>query len=348
MTFIKFIILIIAALLSAMSAIAIADELNCVLCHKYKGLSRVDDKGQFKLYYISEQLFESSPHSKNSCLDCHQGIKEVPHKNVKEVDCSTECHMTEPSSDTKFSHDIIKENLQQSVHNKYDSKGKLKEYPEDYPGCKDCHDQPLYRPLHKDISSKERDVARCKSCHASGDFAEELYNHMTTRLHKFRSPKENISVCAKCHGDKKFNQRHKLDDVVSSYKETFHAKLIQLGSEKAPDCIDCHVVRGENAHLIEAKKVNTSATHESNISRTCRGASCHDKASENIAGFKTHVTYERSKYPLQFYMLTFFRIVLTVVLYAFLLIVFMELLRRLFPHITIPDMLSRLRKGKDK
>ena len=334
-----------ACIILMVMSVSSADELNCVLCHKYKGLSRIDDKGDFRLYYINEQLFESSPHSKNSCLDCHEGIKEVPHKNVKEVDCSTECHMTEPSSDTKFSHDSVKDALARSVHSKYDENGNLKDYPEDYPTCKDCHEQPVYRPLNKDVSSKERDIARCKTCHSSGDFAKDMYKHMSTRLHKFRSPKENINVCAKCHADKEFNRRHKLDDVVASYNETFHGKLIQLGSEKAPDCIDCHVVRGENAHLIEAQDVETSAVYKNNKARTCRGSGCHEKATDNIAGFQTHVTYEAEKYPLQFYMLAFFRIVLTVVLYAFLLIVFLELLRRLFPHATIP---SVIKKRKEK
>lgn len=348
MTYINLIRLFVFCILTVVVFQATADELNCVLCHKYKGLSRVDDKGNFKLYYINEQLFESSPHSKNSCLDCHEGITEVPHKDVKTVDCSSECHMTEPSSDTKFSHDLIKETLERSAHSKYDEDGKLKEYPEDYPTCKDCHEQPLYRPLHKDVSSKERDVARCKTCHASGKFASDMYNHMSTRLHKFRTPKENIVTCAKCHADKEFNKRHEMDDVITSYKETFHGKLVQMGSEKAPDCVDCHVVRGENAHLIESRKSDTSSTHENNVGRTCKGSGCHENATDNLAGFQTHVTYERDKYPLEFYMLAFFRIVLTLVLYSFLLIVFLELLRRLFPKITIPDVLRLFRKNKDK
>lgn len=339
--------LFIAIILILILVPASADELNCVLCHKYKGLSRVDEEGNFKLYYISEQLFESGPHSKNSCLDCHEGIKEVPHKNSKEVDCNSECHMTEPSGDTKFSHKSIEDTIKSSAHSKYDEDGNIKEYPEDYPTCKDCHEQPLYRPLNKEVSSSERDIARCKSCHTSGDFAKDMYNHMSTRLHKFRSPKENIAVCAKCHADKEFLKRHKMDDVITSYKETFHGKLVQLGSEKAPDCVNCHVVRGEDAHLIESQKSETSSTHENNVARTCKGSGCHENATDKLSGFKTHVTYEHDKYPLEFYMLSFFRIVLTLVLYTFLLIVFMELLRRLFPRITIFDVLKIFRKGKD-
>lgn len=320
----------------------LADDLNCELCHKYKGLSRIDEEGNFKLYFVNEHLFNSGPHSKNTCLDCHVGITEVPHKEVKAVDCGTKCHMTEPSSDLKFSHKSMQEVLDKSVHSKLDEKGKLKEYAEDYPDCKGCHEEPLYRPLHKEVSVKERDIARCQACHATGKFAKEIYNHVSTRFQKFQSPKVTIAACARCHEDKGFRERHKQGDVINSYKETFHAKLIYLGSEKTPDCIDCHVVRGENSHLIEAKKVSTSAVHANNVANTCTGSSCHDKAGENIAGFKTHVTYEADKYPLQFGLLLFFRIVLTAVLYGFILIVFLELLRRLFPYFTWAGLAKRI------
>ena len=52
MTYINIIRLVVFSLLTVVITQVTADELNCVLCHKYKGLSRVDDKGNFKLYYI--------------------------------------------------------------------------------------------------------------------------------------------------------------------------------------------------------------------------------------------------------------------------------------------------------
>ncbi len=326
-----------------------ADELNCLLCHKYKGLSRIDENGDFKLYYVNEHLYNNSPHSKNTCADCHVSIKEVPHKDVKKVDCATKCHIFEPSSDSKYSHKEVQEILDESIHSKYKKDGSLKQNSADYPSCKDCHDQPLIRPFAvnggmQDSISKNS-ISRCKSCHSSGTFAEKFFLHVSTRLQKQRNPKDIIIMCAKCHEDKALQKRHNLSEVINSYKETFHYKLISLGSESAPDCLDCHVVRGESVHLIESKKSPSSATHDNNKGQTCRSSACHPKANINLAGFQTHVSYDYEEYPLQFYMLMFFRVMLAVVLYGFLAIVFLELIRRLAPNIAL---FKRKRSTKNK
>jgi len=59
---------------------------------------------------------------------------------------------------------------------------------------------------------------------------------------------------------------------------------------------------------------------------------CHEGASPQLAGFQTHVTYSRDKYPMQFYLLLFFKALLAGVMYFFLALIFLELLRRLFPN----------------
>jgi hypothetical protein len=302
-------------------------------------LSRIDENGQFRLFYINEELFDSGPHRHVPCKDCHADIDRIPHRPAKQVNCTQECHIIEPSGQTNFSHKPIAETLAKSAHGRLDENGNPKEYQDDYPNCKSCHDQPLYRPFsifkgEKVPGMSKRAISRCEACHTSGTFAEDFYEHVTTRLHKSRFPLETIEVCAKCHEDEGFRERHKLDDVVTSYNETFHAKLLRLGSERMPDCIDCHVVEGENSHLIQAKEVITSAVNKSNLATTCRTSDCHASASPQLASFQTHVTYDRKKYPMQFYMLIFFKALMAFVLYFFLALIFLELLRRLFPTFT--------------
>lgn len=316
---------------------AAEEELNCLICHKHRGLSRIDEKGKFRLFYINNELFESGPHRRNKCKDCHTDIDRIPHRPAKKVDCTQECHVVEPSGRKNFSHKNVAEILSKSVHGKLDQDGKPKPHQDDYPYCKDCHDQPLYRPLqvYKGVFKhgiSQRSITRCKSCHTSGNFAEDFYEHVTSRLQKTRFSKEIIDVCAKCHQNRDFNKRHKLDDAVTTYKQTFHGKLIALGSQRTPDCLDCHVVEGENNHLIESKKVASSATNEKNRGNTCRASDCHKKADPQLSGFQVHVTYDRQKYPLQFYMLIFFKALMGFVLYFFLALIFFELLRRLFPR----------------
>ena len=312
------------------------DELNCVLCHKHRGLSRVDEEGNFRLFYINEDMYERGPHFRVKCSDCHTDINEIPHKPAKKVDCTIECHITEPSTQAKFSHKSVDKIMANSVHSKYDADGNLKEHPEDYPGCKDCHEEPLYRPLsffkgHAPGISK-RGISRCKSCHTKGNFAESFYRHVTSRLQKTKVPTEMVEVCAKCHADRGIQERHDLDDVVTSYKETYHWKAMRFGNDQVPDCLDCHVVAGESVHLVEGQDSPTSSIAPGNVAATCRTSDCHKNAGEMLAGFQTHVTYDREKYPLQFYMLVFFTALMAGVMYFFIVVVFLELLRRLFPN----------------
>lgn len=329
------------------------DEMECLLCHKHRGLSRIDKDGNFRVFYINEELFRLSPHSRNECKDCHQDVERIPHGDIKKVDCTQECHILEPSQNKKFSHKEFAELLGKSAHGRYDRDGKLKPHQQDYPDCKDCHDMPLYRPLSfykgEQPGVTLRGIARCKSCH-SQEFAESFYNHITSRLHKTRSPREWIRVCAKCHDDAELSQRHNLDRALVSYKETFHYKLIALGSEKTPDCIDCHVVAGESPHLIESHEVPTSSVYQKNLANTCSSEGCHEKAGPMLAGFQTHVTYAHDKYPMQFYLLIFFKALLACVMYFFLTLIFLELLRRLFPDFSFNRKereMARARQSRD-
>ncbi len=313
------------------------DELNCVLCHKFRGLSRIDENGRFRLFYINENLFMKGPHKRIMCMDCHRDIKKIPHDPAEKVDCTVECHLTEPSGKQNFTHAPVKEILDASVHSRYDKEGNLKDHQEDYPGCKDCHEQPLYRPLSffkgKSAGISRRGLSRCKTCHQTGDFAEDFYSHVTSRLQKTRESREIVEVCAKCHADPAFRERHELDDVVTSYKETFHGKAVTFGSDETADCLDCHVVYGESVHSIESHTEPTASTYKNNIAATCRNEECHVNAGEGIASYQVHTDYSNAeKYPMQYYMLKFFQGLMAAVLYFFVIIIFLELLRRLFPN----------------
>ena len=142
---IKLIILIAATvvLYGQNTTVLSADRIDCLICHKYRGLSRVDEQGNFRLFYINNELFVNSPHRRNDCRDCHTDIEEIPHDAADKVNCTQQCHIVEPSGDGYFSHKSIAETLAKSVHGKLDAQGNPKPHQADYPGCKDCHDQPL-------------------------------------------------------------------------------------------------------------------------------------------------------------------------------------------------------------
>ncbi|MDX1778792.1 MAG: hypothetical protein R3339_07915, partial [Thermodesulfobacteriota bacterium] len=70
-----------------------ADVENCLMCHKYSGLGRIDESGKKHLYYINEKLYAQSVHGKIRCKECHTDIEEYPHTDAKQVDCSNTCHL---------------------------------------------------------------------------------------------------------------------------------------------------------------------------------------------------------------------------------------------------------------
>ncbi|MDH3879663.1 MAG: hypothetical protein OET18_17615, partial [Desulfobacterales bacterium] len=239
--------------LALTSSVLAADIGNCLLCHKYPGISRVDENGDLRLFYVNEDIFKNSVHSNVKCEGCHIDIKQVPHEPVKKVDCLVECHIMEPSTEKKFSHKDADFFLANSVHSKDDKDGNPKKYAEDMPTCKNCHDNPLYRPLSffKKVryGISEASMGRCRVCHKKDEFIYKFYNHVTTRLHKSRNPLNIAGVCARCHNDPDIVARHNLSTkAVYSYGETFHGKAARFLDERIPDCLDCHVRTGESVH----------------------------------------------------------------------------------------------------
>ncbi|HDK17094.1 MAG TPA: cytochrome C, partial [Nitrospirae bacterium] len=257
-----------------------ADIGNCLLCHKYPGLSRVDEKGNLRLLYINEKTFNSSVHSRVKCEDCHTDIKKIPHDTAKKVDCLTECHITEPSTEKKFSHKEVQEYLDKSVHSIYDKKGGLKEYPEDMPTCKKCHDNPLFRPLSFFKGTRygisEDSMSRCRVCHKKEEFIVKFYNHVTGRLHRIRNPQNIAETCARCHDNPDLVSKYGLSTkAVFSYGETFHGKAAKYLDERIPDCLDCHVNKGESVHQMLSHNDPRSSTYKKNKGKICSNVDCH-------------------------------------------------------------------------
>ena len=62
------------------------DESNCLMCHKHRGLSYIDKEGNLRLLYVTESIYQNSPHGLFSCRDCHVDINEVPHSQAQKVD----------------------------------------------------------------------------------------------------------------------------------------------------------------------------------------------------------------------------------------------------------------------
>ncbi len=317
-----------------------ADVGNCLLCHKYPGLSRVTEEGALRLCYVNEEIFNSTVHSKVPCQGCHVDVDKIPHDPAKKVDCLIACHITEPTSAKKFSHENAARFLSQSVHSKYDPQGNLKPNAEDYPECKDCHDNPLWRPMAFDQSQhagiSEKALGRCRVCHQTDEFIIRYYNHVTTRLHKIRNPKNIAEACGRCHNDPALVARHNLRTQAGlSYNDSFHGKAAFFLDERIPDCLDCHVRQGESIHQMLSRKDPRSSTHPDHKAKTCSTADCHPQASAKLATYDVHAEFALDQSAGQFYFTVFFIFLTGCTLLPLMGIIFLDVLRRLLPDLII-------------
>jgi hypothetical protein len=272
----------------------IPDTENCLLCHRYPGMGRYDETGKKRILYINEEKFANSVHGKLRCKSCHIGLDQIPHTDVKPVDCSTNCHITEPSTEREFSHSNMVTKYNSSVHGQ-GNPDKVKPYAEDLPTCKYCHTNRMYNPYTTAWGGSEalsnETLARCKGCHTEEKWAQRFYSHFTHRMRQRRSHEEIVALCTSCHEDSTKMNRHGLESI-ETYKDTFHWVQLKYGVVNAPDCINCHIPIGYSAHDIRPRKDPLSPINKENRVKTCSNQGgiqeCHPKATEQFATGRVH------------------------------------------------------------
>jgi len=279
-----------------------SDRENCLLCHRYPTIGRFEEDGTKRTFYVNDQLYLQSVHGKLECSNCHVDVDKIPHTNARKVDCSTECHLREPSTGRPFSHANMVEKYDRSVHGRLAPDGSTKRYAEDLPTCLDCHDnRVLFIPSglwgRNDALSNET-LTRCRGCHTGEDWADREYMHVTHRLRRLLQPFEVVRMCGACHEDAEKMERHGVESV-DTYKETYHWQQIKYNVRDAPDCISCHVPVGYSAHDIRPAEDPISPLHAENRVRTCANPggvqTCHPNATDKFATGRVHAYGEKAK-----------------------------------------------------
>ncbi|MBL7031757.1 MAG: hypothetical protein ISR97_01080 [Nitrospira sp.] len=248
------------------------DTENCMLCHRYPTIGKFGKAGEMRIFYIYGDGYASSVHGGRKCTQCHQGLDRIPHKDVKKVDCSIECHIQGKSSRKVVSHAEVVEKYKISVHG---SGPKLdpKPFPEDLPACTYCHDN---RDSYMGTES-------------SGD--EGLFDVLRGKTGLKRSQRDVINLCASCHGDEDKMARHGVESI-KTFKDTFHWQAIKYGVKNAPDCISCHVPAGYSSHAIPPGTDILSPVYIDNRQHTCSvgggGQTCHPDATHAFAEGRVH------------------------------------------------------------
>ena len=272
---------------------AIPDTENCLYCHRYPMMGRYDKTGK-RIFYVNENMFANSVHSKLRCKSCHVGLDEIPHTDIKKVDCSQKCHIEEPSTSKEFSHINMIKKYEAGVHGKGTAENP-KPFPEDLPTCKYCHNNRMYNPYSgkwgKSAALSNETMARCRGCHTEILWTQRFYAHFTHRMARRRSQLAIVALCTSCHEDQKKMARHGLESI-ETYKDTFHWSQVKYGVEGAPDCISCHVPRGYSTHFIRPKTDPTSPVNMANRVKTCSNQggqqTCHPDATLEFASGRVH------------------------------------------------------------
>jgi len=267
------------------------------MCHKYRQIGRIDEKGRKRSYYVNEYLYANSVHRNVPCRDCHTYITRIPHDPVTEgVNCGNQCHIKLPFSKENFSHKKIVDLYNESAHGiKEDDPPELKEAK---PKCKYCHTNPLYKKVSAERISPES-VKRCMICHQKQGVSK-AYKHVTHRLRYryVRPPQEIVQLCSKnCHANEELMSKFKVSKValkaVETYKESLHGKSVTLGSQNSPDCLSCHA---SNLHHDIYKKDDPRSTiNDKNRVETCK--QCHKNANEGFVKADVHPEIDKHEKP---------------------------------------------------
>ncbi len=230
-------------------------------------------------FQVTKDSLKGSVHEGLSCVDCHEGIKELPHaEKVPAPTCR--CHG-----------DLAAE-VKAGVHAPSGKAGRL------VPGCADCHGAHQIRAKSDPASSvyPTNIPGTCGACHSNTKGMEALGVRQSNPLENFlksdhwKSVEGGVTLkaatCADCHGAHKIlsatdpqspvykrnvpatcGKCHK--GVEDQYVKSVHGKSLAAGHNEAPSCADCH---GE--HDIENKTRKTSKVFAGNLATMTCGE-CH-------------------------------------------------------------------------
>jgi hypothetical protein len=288
--------------IAAVPLVQAADKENCLMCHKYRQLGRIDEEGRKRNYNVNEIIYLNSVHRNVPCRDCHTQITKLPHEEItEEVNCANECHIKPPFAKENFSHKGIIETYNKSAHGvKEEDSPELKAAK---PYCKYCHLNPTYSSEEEKIVF-ETNLARCLNCHERRGVTQ-AYKHITHRLRSktSRSPQAIVKLCSKnCHADVELMESLKVSkesiESVETYNESLHGKAVALGSQEAADCVSCHATA--SIHDIYKKDEKESTVHLDNRAATC--TQCHKDVNNRFIQIDVHSAITREEKPILYFL----------------------------------------------
>ncbi|HEU4381895.1 MAG TPA: cytochrome b/b6 domain-containing protein [Anaeromyxobacteraceae bacterium] len=247
------------------------DNQACLDCHE---ASKPGEAG------VRTSEFLKSVHGELACTDCHAGYAAPgPHE------------LPPLQGEEK----ALAERYGQALRPKRDPKGRVLEPPVGKPlemepvsaapraflACATCHPdvvEGVRASVHGRWLRGGRPVAgpTCADCHGAAHALAKAGGGGSAEA------RARSSRCQVCHDDPRFTEAAGLKgDVVLTFRDSIHGRLVALGSERAPACADCH-----GSHAIPPKADAVSPVALPNRAKTC--AQCHPGANQTFASVVSH------------------------------------------------------------
>jgi len=326
----------------------------CLACHQEEGIKITLGKESLPVT-INPTQFGLSVHSQEgiACADCHTGISDYPHPNVKVKNTRD---FTLSFLDTcKNCHEDQYTKVQDSVHQRAFDEGN-----KNAATCADCHDPHTQTRLTGKTSGELTPSARldipktCAKCHRGiyDSYKYSVHGNALTQedntdvptcischgVHNIQDPtaitfrNSTPFLCAKCHTDSTIMDKYGIStNVLNSYVADFHGTTVKLFEEEFPGqptnkpvCTDCHGVHD----IAKVGNSETGIAMQENLLTKCQR--CHPGATANFsAAWMSHYEPSPEHNPLVYYVNLFYKFFIPTVLGGMIFFVITDIYRRI-------------------
>ncbi len=166
--------------------------------------------------------------------------------------------------------------------------------------CQDCHGSHDIQPKTDPTSPAFRGNVpeTCGKCHV--DILRDYRG--SSHAIAFQQGNQKAPVCSDCHlphSIKRVDESKAYNKLIdecgachareySTYRESFHGKVVYLGNLKVAKCADCH-----NAHMVLPTSDPRSPSSSARKMQTCQ--KCHKDANASFAQYETHADFKDAK-----------------------------------------------------
>lgn len=253
---------------------------DCQDCHAETGLTRTGPGGEVQSLFVDSGVLKDTVHGGLSCVDCHEGIRELPHPDkLPRVSCGS-CHAGVP------------ETISASVHGTETAQKTV--------SCRSCHGEGHSIFPTGDARSPVYPLSvyrTCGTCHfekappEAGEAAPLSYERYLDDIHGHGVVKSGLIVsatCVSCHGGHDILSSDNPGSRVAGQKIVSTCGACHVGNARdfsegshgkpgdpaavTPTCVTCHL-----PHRIQ--RVSVAQVLE--INRTC--GSCHDSRQKSYS-----------------------------------------------------------------